>query len=117
MDELEEQCEDAVLEVCDARERYPVQCADELTKCLKLRTAICVEPVALKSIDSLETAMLSEEQKGYIKMLQENVKYNKLCMQADLNKLANVADKVNDLKNILEQIENDKQGEISKLLK
>nr|XP_050867994.1 uncharacterized protein LOC127072031 isoform X5 [Vespula vulgaris] len=39
-DDLEEQCEDALFEVCDARERYPLLCAEELEKCLRLTTEI-----------------------------------------------------------------------------
>ncbi|XP_011689573.1 PREDICTED: uncharacterized protein LOC105451066 [Wasmannia auropunctata] len=41
-DELEQQCEDAVFELCDARERYPLQCARELERCIKLTNEIHV---------------------------------------------------------------------------
>lgn len=41
-DDLEQQCEEAVFEVCDARERYPLQCAKELENCIKLTNEICV---------------------------------------------------------------------------
>lgn len=41
-DDLEQQCEDALFEVCDARERYPLQCAKELENCIKLTNEICV---------------------------------------------------------------------------
>lgn len=41
-DDLEQQCEDAVFEVCDARERYPLQCAKELERCIKLTNEIYV---------------------------------------------------------------------------
>lgn len=41
-DDLEQQCEDAVFNVCDARERYPLQCTKELEKCIKLTNEICV---------------------------------------------------------------------------
>lgn len=37
LDNIEQQCEDAVFEVCDARERYPSRCADELQKSIKLK--------------------------------------------------------------------------------
>lgn len=42
LDDLEQQCEDAVFEVCDARERYPLQCAKELEKCIELTNEIYV---------------------------------------------------------------------------
>lgn len=45
LDDLEEQCEDVVFEVCDARERYPLQCAKEFEKCIKLTNEICVSVV------------------------------------------------------------------------
>jgi len=41
-DDLEQQCEEALFEVCDARERYPLQCAKELENCIKLTNEICV---------------------------------------------------------------------------
>lgn len=41
-DDLEQECEEAVFEVCDARERYPIQCAKELENCIKLTNEICV---------------------------------------------------------------------------
>lgn len=42
LDDLEQQCEDALFEVCDARERYPLQCAKELENCIKLTNEISV---------------------------------------------------------------------------
>jgi len=42
LDDLEQQCEDAVFELCDARERYPLQCARELERCIKLTNEIYV---------------------------------------------------------------------------
>lgn len=41
-DDLEQQCEDSLFEVCDSRERYPQQCATELEKCIKLANEIHV---------------------------------------------------------------------------
>lgn len=41
-DDLEQQCEEALFEVCDARERYPLQCTKELENCIKLTNEICV---------------------------------------------------------------------------
>lgn len=42
VDDLEQECEDAVFEVCDARERFPIRCINELTDCIKLENEICV---------------------------------------------------------------------------
>lgn len=44
-DDLEQQCEEALFEVCDARERYPLQCAKELENCIKLTNEICVSTI------------------------------------------------------------------------
>lgn len=41
-DDLEQQCEDAVFELCDARERFPLQCAKELEASIRLANEICV---------------------------------------------------------------------------
>ena len=40
--DLEEQCEDVVFELCDARERYPLLCVKELQKFIKLTNEIHV---------------------------------------------------------------------------
>jgi len=42
LDDLEQQCEDAVFELSDVRERYPLQCASELESCIKLTNEIYV---------------------------------------------------------------------------
>lgn len=40
--DLEQQCENAVFEICDARERYPLLCANEFGKTIKLINEINV---------------------------------------------------------------------------
>lgn len=45
-DDLEQQCENVLFEVCDARERYPLQCAKELEKCIKLTNEINVSALS-----------------------------------------------------------------------
>lgn len=41
-DDLEQQCEDAVFQICCTRERYSVRCANQLEKYLDLKTKINV---------------------------------------------------------------------------
>lgn len=50
LDDLEEQCQEALFEVCDARERYPRQCADVLKKCIQLKNDIHVMNILNRSI-------------------------------------------------------------------
>lgn len=45
LDDLEQQCEDALFELCDARERYPLRCAEELQKCIQLKNDIHVSGI------------------------------------------------------------------------
>lgn len=51
-DDLEQQCEEALFEVCDARERYPLQCAKELENCIQLTNEICVSIICKNIIIS-----------------------------------------------------------------
>ena len=42
LDDLEQQCEDVLFDLCDTRERYPLLCAKELEKFIKLTNEIHV---------------------------------------------------------------------------
>ncbi|KAI4490338.1 hypothetical protein M0802_010715 [Mischocyttarus mexicanus] len=112
-DDLEEQCENAVFEVCDARERYPFLCAEELEKCIRLTNEIQTVKVVqnIKEFNDIEP--LTEEQKVilYNTSKNENVPYKREGMI--LKKMNN---KIDNLKMIIEQIEKEKFCEINKLL-
>ena len=47
LDDLEQQCEDVLFDLCDTRERYPLLCAKELEKFIKLTNEIHVNINAL----------------------------------------------------------------------
>ncbi|XP_015591046.1 uncharacterized protein LOC107265775 [Cephus cinctus] len=114
--ELEEQCENAVFEVCDARERYPSKCAQELAKCIELETEINTGTINLKSTKPLNVLKLSKAQDDRHRAV--NVEWKTYsCQQIQDEKLQKLLEKMNNLKAVLEQIEKDKFSEINRLIK
>ncbi|KAK2580213.1 hypothetical protein KPH14_012473 [Odynerus spinipes] len=112
MDDLEEQCEDALFQVCDARERYPMLCAEELEKCIKLTNEIHTIKVVSKTKEFKDLPPLNEEQSIILNNAskKQNVSYEHQDMQ-----LKKMLDKINNLNMIIEQIEKEKFCEINKL--
>ena len=113
MDDLEQQCEDAVFNVCDARERYPLQCTKELEKCIKLTNEICmakvlVEPIKIPNLPSFT----NKHSTAFEKNLSEATELLKI----QEHKLQVMIDKINNLTAVLDQIKRDELGTINKLL-
>ncbi|XP_076234882.1 uncharacterized protein LOC143179498 isoform X2 [Calliopsis andreniformis] len=112
MDDLEQQCEDALFELCDARERYPQRCADELQKCIQLKNNIHMIKVCQKS-SLIDT----------VPVLEQNVNFHDKFNEKEIHfehldcKLQNIMNKLDNLKAVMEQIEREKTCEINKLLK
>ncbi|XP_003705254.2 uncharacterized protein LOC100879420 [Megachile rotundata] len=104
---LEQQCEDALFELCDARERYPMECANELEKCIKLKTDIHMMKVSIKSntIDYVDH-----------KNCNINVNEKKISFKHLDHKLQNMTNKLDNLKAVMDQIEREKVSWTHKLL-
>ncbi|XP_029174117.1 uncharacterized protein LOC114942836 [Nylanderia fulva] len=112
MDELEQQCEDAVFEVCDARERYPLQCAKELEKCIKLTNEMCMTKVLVKPIISNLPSFTNKHPTELEKNLSEATELLKI----QEHKLQVMIDKIDNLTAVVEQIKSDKLSDVNKLL-
>ncbi|XP_076656789.1 uncharacterized protein LOC143361336 [Halictus rubicundus] len=110
MDNLEQQCEDALFELCDAREQCPFKCAAELRKCIQLKNEIQMINVAQKSnvIDNVV------EQKIHF---DDNFNKEEVCFEHLDFKLKSITSELNNLKAVMDQIEREKTCEINKLLK
>ncbi|XP_050590352.1 uncharacterized protein LOC126922120 [Bombus affinis] len=109
MNNIEEQCEDALFELCDARERYPSRCADELQKSIKLKNEINMLKVFKKSTTTNEPFILSQN-------LNLDFNKNEMCFDhLDFN-LQDVVNKLNNLKAVMDQIEREKTCWVNKLL-
>lgn len=112
MDDLEQQCEDAVFEICDARERYPLQCANELEKCMKLTNEICMAKVLVKPIIPNLPPFTNKHSTVFEKNLSEATELLKI----QEHKLQVMIDKIDNLTAVLEQIKREKSSNINKLL-
>ncbi|KAL0122285.1 hypothetical protein PUN28_007193 [Cardiocondyla obscurior] len=112
MDDLEQQCEDAVFNVCDARERYPLHCAEELAKCIELTNEIQMTRVVTKPVKILNMSVTNE----HLETLQKNFSDVTELLKTQEQKLQVMTNKVNNLTAVLEQIKNDKLCEANKLL-
>ncbi|XP_071868529.1 uncharacterized protein [Bombus fervidus] len=110
MDDVEQQCEDALFELCDARERYPSRCADELQKSIKLKNEINMLKV-FKRTATNEPFILSQN-----KYLNLDFNKNEMCFDHLDFKLQDVANKLNNLKAVMDQIEREKTCWVNKLL-
>ncbi|XP_011342628.1 uncharacterized protein LOC105282391 [Ooceraea biroi] len=112
MDDLEQQCEDALFEACDARERYPLQCVKELETCIKLTNEICMTKVFTKLVNNLDVPSFTNE---YSTLNQEFSEANKLLKMQE-HKLQVMINKIENLTAVVDQIKRDKLSEIKKLL-
>ncbi|KAL6447084.1 hypothetical protein ACFW04_001438 [Cataglyphis niger] len=112
MDDLEQQCEDALFEVCDARERYPLQCAKELENCIKLTNEICMAKVLVKPIKIPDLPSSTNKQSAIEKNLSEAAE----LLKTQEHKLQIMIDKIENLTAVLDQIKRDKLCNINKLL-
>ncbi|XP_031833649.1 uncharacterized protein LOC116427443 [Nomia melanderi] len=110
MDDLEQQCEDALFELCDARERYPLKCAKEFRKCIQLKNEIQMTSVIQKSNVIDDTLEQSVHVNG-------NFNKKEVCFEYFDYKLQNIINKLDNLKAVKEQINREKTCEINKLLK
>jgi len=115
MDDIEQQCDDAVFEVCDARERYPAMCADEREKSTILENEISMEPVKSRIPAKLDRVLITNEQK----ILFDSLGIGKKKMSTELGggKLKNLLNKMEDLKIAAELIRREKYCDINRLLK
>lgn len=142
LDDLEQQCEDAVFEVCDARERYPLQCAKELEKCIELTNEIYVRtlyrtdsyhfvfylPVFItvfitglfqmmrilaKPAKVLDVPSFTNEQSA---IFQKNFSEVAEFLKSQEHKLQTMINKIDNLTATLNQIKKDKLCEVNKLL-
>lgn len=50
LDNLEQQCEDALFKLCDARERYPLRCSNQLKESIQLNSDMHVIIILNKCI-------------------------------------------------------------------
>ncbi|KYQ55813.1 hypothetical protein ALC60_05312 [Trachymyrmex zeteki] len=112
-DDLEQQCEDVVFELCDARERYPLLCAKELEKCIKLTNEIHMTKVLVKPVKILNVPSFSNEHSA---MLKKNCLEITELLKTQEHKLQVMIDKINNLTVILDQIKRDKLSDMNKLL-
>lgn len=110
---LEQQCEDAVFALCDARERYPQRCADELQKCIKLNNEINMMRINVKP-GSSSNILITEKQKALV----DNYSFaDKTYYEEFDQNIYTMMSKFETLKAVMEQIQNQKNCEINKLLK
>ncbi|XP_011881878.1 PREDICTED: uncharacterized protein LOC105569768 [Vollenhovia emeryi] len=112
MGDLEQQCEDALFEVCDARERYPLLCAKELGKCIKLTNEICMARVLAKPAKILNVPAFTDEHLAMLQGLSETAE----LLRTQEHKVQAMIDKIHNMTAALEQINRDKLCEINKLL-
>ncbi|XP_015433337.1 PREDICTED: uncharacterized protein LOC107189341 [Dufourea novaeangliae] len=110
MDDLEQQCEDALFELCDARERYPLRCADELRTCIQLRNEIQMMNVTQKS-------NITNNVLGQSIHFDNDFWKKKVCLDFLDHKLQEMIDKLGNLKTVMEQIEREKTCKTNILLK
>ncbi|XP_015178185.1 PREDICTED: uncharacterized protein LOC107067310 [Polistes dominula] len=111
--DLEEQCEDAIFEVCDARERYPMLCAEELEKCIRLTNEIQTAKVVqnIKKFNDIEP--LTEEQNVILYKESNKQNYPFKCKGVVIKRMKC---KFDNLKMVVEQLKREKYCDINKLL-
>ncbi|KYN29228.1 Tetratricopeptide repeat protein 30A [Trachymyrmex cornetzi] len=93
-DDLEQQCEDVVFELCDARERYPLLCAKELEKFIKLTNEIHMMKVLVKPVKILDVPSFTNEHSA---MLKKNFLETTELLKTQEHKLQVMIDKINNL--------------------
>lgn len=112
-DDLEEQCEEALFEVCDARERYPILCAEELEKCIRLTNEIQTTKVVQNIKKFRDIEPLTEEQKvlSYNASKKQNYQFKPKDKVMKRMKC-----RLDNLKMVVEQLKREKFLDINKLL-
>ncbi|XP_012055373.1 PREDICTED: uncharacterized protein LOC105618443 [Atta cephalotes] len=113
MDDLEQQCEDVLFDLCDTRERYPLLCAKELEKFIKLTNEIHMMKVLVKPAKILDVPSFTKEHSA---MLKKNFLKTTELLKTQEHKLQVMIDKINNLTITLDQIKRDKLSDMNKLL-
>ncbi|KYN02965.1 hypothetical protein ALC62_06253, partial [Cyphomyrmex costatus] len=112
-DDLEQQCEEVVFELCDARERFPLLCTKELEKCIKLTNEINMTKILVKPTKSLDVPSFTNEHSA---ILTKSFGETTELLKTQEHKFQAMIDKLNNLTVILDQIKRDKLSEMNKLL-
>lgn len=111
MENLEQQCEDAVFELCDARERFPSYCADELKKCIQIRSVINMSQVLHKPTVIDKSPTLKKEECLNFDINEDEISFDHLD-----SRLENVISTLDNLKVVMDQIVRERQCSTNKLL-
>ncbi|XP_076165579.1 uncharacterized protein LOC143145761 isoform X2 [Ptiloglossa arizonensis] len=111
MNNLEQQCEDALFKLCDARERYPLRCSNQLKESIQLNSDMHMMKVFQK-LNIVDKSAISEHVHFNI-----NIKEKEICFEHLDCKLQNIVNKLDNLKAVLKQVEREKTCEMNKLLK
>ncbi|KAF7991833.1 hypothetical protein HCN44_010634 [Aphidius gifuensis] len=105
--DLEEQCEDAVFELSDTRERYPKKCAELFKQSLQLESQIAMQPVELNKPKKLPKPVITDYQKElFNKFMEKN-------LSNDLDKYKKMTNEIQNLRIILDQMKRDKSSSIN----
>ncbi|XP_078035041.1 uncharacterized protein LOC144469041 [Augochlora pura] len=115
MDDLEQKCEDALYELCDARERYPLKCAIAFRKCIQLKNEIQMMNVAQKT-NIINNVSLVDNVEQVIDF-NGNFNNEKVSFKHLDIKLKNVINALNNLKAVKNQNEYEKSCKTNILLK
>ncbi|XP_033337229.1 uncharacterized protein LOC117226717 [Megalopta genalis] len=115
MDDLEQKCEDALYELCDARERYPLKCAIAFRKYIQLKN----------EIQMINKAQITNEinNVSVIDNVEQIIHFNGNFNNKEVNfkhldfKLKNVISALNNLKAVRNQNEYEKTCKTNILLK
>ncbi|XP_015120182.1 uncharacterized protein LOC107043272 [Diachasma alloeum] len=115
--DLEQQCDDAVFELCDTRERYPQKCAEELAKTLRLTTQINKAPVIMKPSGPLRPLEITDEQRELFQSIIPITKDRADDQKALKTDLETMLKTVKDLKTVVEQVRSTEDCTIDNILK
>ncbi|KAK0182506.1 hypothetical protein PV327_000642 [Microctonus hyperodae] len=115
--DLEQECEDALFELCDVRERYPAKCADELEQCLHLIRRINMKSPRRDVIEKLDEISITDDQKILFQnaLIVNKDKY-KNWKRTD-NEFNKILTNIDDLIIVLEQIKNAESCPIDCMIK
>ncbi|XP_046433416.1 uncharacterized protein LOC124308628 [Neodiprion virginianus] len=110
---LEERCEDAVFKVCDARERFSRKCAEGLDNYLFLETRLVMKSVVLESIPlgldfGIPSHIAEQVQRNCEQRQPVRCNWNDRAKQ-----LQCMMDKIDELKIVLKQVEDNRNFELS----
>ncbi|XP_003426959.1 uncharacterized protein LOC100679118 [Nasonia vitripennis] len=114
-DDLEQQCEDAVFQICCTRERYSVRCANQLEKYLNLKTKINTAPMQKPPVPDFKTPVLTEDQQELFNKFSKS--NDSKVHQSNLkNDMRIISSRLKELKSIIHQIERSRKTDIHKLV-